>query len=105
MKPASLVIRVIEKAEIAGAEPAVRGEGGLVMRRAGAAIARRHIAGDFERPGLARRQYGAALGIDDAQPHAGKRRPLPRHAPIERPIAWRHTAISVALGRAVDVAD
>ncbi len=36
---------------------------------------------------------------------AGQRRPLPRHAAVERPVARRDAGIAVNLGRAVDVAD
>ncbi len=75
------------------------------MLGAGAAIAGGDVPGDLDRPRLARRQDAAGVGIDDADGHAGQRRALRDHAAVERPGAWRHRAVPVGLGRAVDVAD
>src|SRR5438132_535265 len=100
----------VDEAEVAGAEIAISrrlgpGERSGIALGAGAAITRCHIARDFEEPGLASRQFAPVLRIDDTQPDARELRPLPLHAPRQRPVVRRHAAIAVDFGGAVDVAD
>src|SRR5438552_2715807 len=94
--------RLIDKAQVAGAEIAVLGKGGGVEFGAGAGVARRHVASDFERPDCAGWQRPPTLRVDNAQPDAGERWALSFHTPVERPVARRHAAIAVDFGRAVD---